>query len=612
MRPSITRIQAGLALLCMALGAVALDVTVELRPDDDYEGRVEPGEVHTFIVPIIAGSRLTVDLDVEAEDGDPLPVLVLQTPEGGLIGSASGHDVRIRRILAESGRYRIELRSGASEGDYRLSLETELPTSVGGGEDEVTTGGGAAVHLDVPAGSTVAIEVERVSGAPPAIAEIRDGTGRSLGFTIRRATNRRIRTHPVPVTAPGGIYVEVEARDGTSGTWEVEAKLDEDDDESPGHDGDDSPRRIVLFLAPGADPAAVAAALGYELKEVRDGHIVVETPEGREGFEDEDARNAVGTRPEVVGAEGDALSETPEGSQSNGLALGSSLGRTDFERQPALLMVRSEKAHVRATGRGVVVAVLDTGIDGTHSLFSGRTLAGFDFVSGDAEPSEERNGIDDDGDGETDEGYGHGTFVAGLVLGGAPDATILPVRVLDSEGRGESSDIAAGIEYAVGRGVDVINLSLGARQQSEVLRGAVRYAMSHGVVVVASTGNGSDLTAVDYPSGVAGVLAVTAVDAQARRAPFANASPATALAAPGVDLVGPHPGERWATWSGTSFATALTSAGTALLLERRPTLSPARVRKKVVRKAKSLRRTVPRRERKLMGGGRLDLAGLAR
>jgi thermitase len=220
--------------------------------------------------------------------------------------------------------------------------------------------------------------------------------------------------------------------------------------------------------------------------------------------------------------------------------------------------------------------------------------------------------VDDDGDGEVDEGFGHGTFVSGLVLGGAPGASILPVRVLDSDGRGEASDIAAGIEYAVAEGADVVNLSLGARQRSEVLRGAVRFALSRGVVVVASTGNGADLSTVDFPGGVTGVIAVTALDAGGARAPFANASLATALSAPGVDLIGPYPDERWGTWSGTSFSTALASAGTALLLERQPRLNPTQVRKKLMKKAKSVKRTVARSERKLMGGGRLDLSRLAK
>jgi len=589
-----------------------MDMTAEVRPDDEVESTLEPGDIHAFIVPLVAGSRLTVDLDARGEDDGPAPEMVLFDPGGAELARTAGLDARIRRDIPESGRYRVEVRARDFEGDYEIDFDTELPSVVG--DEKIVTGDGSEVHLDVPAGASVRIEVRRKSGAPPEIRAVRDGTGRSLGVAVKKASKKRVRLHPLPVTAPGGLYVEVAARDGTSGTYEVRAKLSEEWDEEPddGDDDDNSPRRLVLFLEPGADPAAVAAALGYELKEVRDGHIIVETGEDREGFEDEDARKAVESRPEVVGAEPDALTETPEGSQSNGIALGSSLGLTDFRDQPAFLTVRGPTAHESATGDGIVVAVLDTGIDATHSLFAGHLAAGYDFVDGDADPTEERNLLDDDGDGEIDEGYGHGTFVAGLVLGGAPGVTILPVRVLDSDGHGEASDIAAGIEFAVANGADVINLSLGARQRSEVLRGAVRFAMSHGVDVVAATGNGADLTAVDFPSGVSGVVAVTALDAAGGRAPFANASPATTLAAPGVALIGPHPGEQWGTWSGTSFATALVSAGTALLLESRPDLGPTQVRKKLVKKARSVKRQVPAAERKLMGGGRLDLARLVR
>jgi len=370
-------------------------------------------------------------------------------------------------------------------------------------------------------------------------------------------------------------------------------------------------------LAPGADPQAVADALGYELKKVGKGFVVVETPEGREGREHEDALDADLALGSVLFGEPDGRVSLPEGSQSNPVLLGSELGRADFTGQPALLQIRAERAHRRATGAGVVVAVLDTGVDRDHPLFAelapGRVLPGFDFVGQDADPADEANGADDDLDGEVDEGFGHGTFVAGLVLGAAPDATLLPVRVLDSDGRGVVSDIVAGIEFAVEQGADVVNLSLGMQPRSEVLGDAVRYALANGVPVVASTGNRAEVATVDFPARVRGAVAVTALDEHFRaRATFASASRRTTLGAPGTGLVGPYPGERWATWSGTSFSAALVTGGAALLLEVRPGLAPDQVVRRIVKRARPLPQRLSRAQRRLLGHGRLDLPKLAR
>jgi len=209
-------------------------------------------------------------------------------------------------------------------------------------------------------------------------------------------------------------------------------------------------------------------------------------------------------------------------------------------------------------------------------------------------------------------GYGHGTFVSSLILDAAPGATILPVRVLGTDGRGLSSDIAFGIEWAADQGADVMNLSFGTLGGNPTIAAAVRYALARGVTVVASTGNDGNGTVIDFPAALSGVVAVTALGTTGLRAPFANAGTATSIAAPGVDLVGAFPGGRYAKWSGTSFAAALASGGAALVLERTPAASPARVLNTLVRRARPLRPTVPRTDRRLLGAGVLDLLRLVR
>jgi len=181
-----------------------------------------------------------------------------------------------------------------------------------------------------------------------------------------------------------------------------------------------------------------------------------------------------------------------------------------------------------ATGEGVVVAVVDTGVsegqDGFYQL-----LPGYDFVEGDSRP---------------DDLEGHGTHVAGTVAqatnngvgtaGVAPEASILPVRVLGAGG-GSMTDVADGIVYAVDEGADVINLSLGSGGGTRVLYSALQYAERNGVVVVAASGN-AGWSRVDYPAAFESVLAVGATDALGEVTGYSNQGDALDLVAPGGDL----------------------------------------------------------------------------
>ena len=132
-------------------------------------------------------------------------------------------------------------------------------------------------------------------------------------------------------------------------------------------------------------------------------------------------------------------------------------------------------AHTIARGAGVRVAVLDTGIDPLHPAFAGRLLDGYDFVDMDNDPSEV-------GVAGTDPIFGHGTHVAGLVVLAAPDALILPVRVLDRDGAGNIWVLAEALAYAVNPdgdpstddGVDVINLSLSTQRRTRLIEEIAR------------------------------------------------------------------------------------------------------------------------------------------
>lgn len=270
----------------------------------------------------------------------------------------------------------------------------------------------------------------------------------------------------------------------------------------------------------------------------------------------------------VIDAQPNYLGESPEGGPGNVKVLGGDL-LASVADQPAYAGLDLAAAHTVSTGAGIVVAVIDTGVDADHPLLVGRVLpGGFDFIGQDPDPTDERNFIDDDADGLVDEQYGHGTFIASQILAVAPDASILPFRVLDAEGYGTTSALAAGIILAVDGGAQVISLSATLPREARAIKEAIRYARDRDVLVVASAGNGGRLEAA-FPASISDVVGVTAVDLANEIPPFANRREDIALVAPAVDLVGAVPmdlgPDGTARWSGTSFAAPLV-AGTAALV----------------------------------------------
>jgi subtilisin family serine protease len=245
--------------------------------------------------------------------------------------------------------------------------------------------------------------------------------------------------------------------------------------------------------------------------------------------------------------------------------------RADLADQPAWVSQGLAQAHAFATGKGVVVAVLDTGVDPTHELLQGRLLPGYDMVGDDADPDDVANGIDDDHDGHVDRAYGHGTFVAGLIRQIAPAAMILPVRVLDDEGRGSLPAVVEGIRYAIESGADVINLSLGAAGKVDFppVKAALAAARAAGIQVIAAAGNLGETTPF-YPASDKDVISVSALAGDGQDlAVFSNRGPWVDVAAPGTDLVSSAPGNRYVRWGGTSAAAAVVSGQVALLAEHR-------------------------------------------
>jgi hypothetical protein len=238
-------------------------------------------------------------------------------------------------------------------------------------------------------------------------------------------------------------------------------------------------------------------------------------------------------------------------------------------------------------GHGVIVAVVDTGVDsGLVGFGGGAVIEGVSFVPNTDSADDVGDGVDSDGDGVTDELVGHGTFVASIIQLVAPESQILPIRVLDADGRGNMFRVAQGIEAAILHGAQVINISLGSTADVDVVGDVIEQARLNGITVVASVGNdGSQLLV--FPAARAGVIAVGAVDSSFAPTAFSNFGPHVTMAAAGVDLVGETPSGTVRS-SGTSFATALVSGTVAAMLSVDPELTPTLISDHLAASAASL------------------------
>ena len=279
---------------------------------------------------------------------------------------------------------------------------------------------------------------------------------------------------------------------------------------------------------------------------------------------------------------------------------------TKMKKQDSTRAIHLEAAHDLSRGGGMLVAVLDTGLQLNHPALVNRLdILGYDFVDNDLVPEEEANGLDDDGDGRVDELYGHGTHIAGIINTVAPDALILPLRVLNSDGRGNNFRTASAIVYATSREVEVINLSLGTPNPSLLLREVVDEAAQQGIVVVAAAGN-QNTNAKQYPAAESCAIAVTSVSAQDKKSAFANFGEWVSVAAPGENIYSAFPVDGYAWWSGTSMATPFVTGQAALLKSTNPQLTLDQVGLLIGGTTESLDKSNPA-YRGGLGEGRIDL-----
>ncbi len=264
-----------------------------------------------------------------------------------------------------------------------------------------------------------------------------------------------------------------------------------------------------------------------------------------------------------------------------------------YVNQPGNQLIRGNQMHsiFNATGAGVTVAVIDTGVDPTHPVLQAVLINGYDFTRN-ADGGSERSDVNanpDTSSGQTGEvnqrtvavldqrtvavldgsnysAFGHGTMTAGVVHLVAPQAKIMPLKAFKADGTGYDSDVLRAIYYAVKNGANVLNMSFDYTTYSPELARAISYANSKGVVSVASAGN-QGKRAVVYPAALPGVVDVASTSNNDTQSSFTNyGAPPVWMSAPGEAVMTTYPWGTYAAGWGTSFSTPFVAGTAAAML----------------------------------------------
>jgi major intracellular serine protease len=230
-------------------------------------------------------------------------------------------------------------------------------------------------------------------------------------------------------------------------------------------------------------------------------------------------------------------------------------------------LIAAPKIWEKSKGKGITIAILDTGCDITHPDLSERIIGGRNFTNDDEGNPDEYNDYN-----------GHGTHVAGTiaavqnnngVIGVAPEAGLLILKVLDKNGSGQYDWIINGINYAVDQKADIISMSLGGSADVPELHKAIQNAIANQILVVCAAGNegdGNDFSdEFSYPASYNEVISVGASNLQRRSSEFSNSNNEVDLVAPGEEILSTYLNGTYAKLSGTSMATPHVSGALALI-----------------------------------------------
>jgi subtilisin family serine protease len=306
---------------------------------------------------------------------------------------------------------------------------------------------------------------------------------------------------------------------------------------------------------------------------------------------------------------------------------------SNYVSQPATTLIHQSEAQTATNliGKGVTVAMIDTGVDLTHPALQSVLVPGFNFITqtsgaselGDLPPAmaaaltQSSTSILDgqnlviqnsstvailsqsstsilDGPPSA---FGHGTMTAGIVHLIAPGASIMPLKAFAGDGSSDLFNIVSAIYYAVDHGANVISMSFELAQTSPALQNAIQYAITKNVTVVAASGNDGKQMLV-YPAGYNTVIGVGSTDNQDAKSTFTNfGTNGVFVSAPGEGVITTYPGGNYAAAWGTSFSTPLIAGEAALILQAKPGFKSSDVANAVSRAI-----SVPQ-----MGHGRADL-----
>lgn len=230
-------------------------------------------------------------------------------------------------------------------------------------------------------------------------------------------------------------------------------------------------------------------------------------------------------------------------------------------------------------GKGIKVAILDTGIDYNHVDLKDNFITGINFTTANKQDYMDY--------------VGHGTFCAGLIaglanntgiIGIAPECSIYAVKILDNRSQGSVGQLIQGIEWCINNKIDIINCSLGLTRDFTALHDVICHAYNAGIIICAAAGNNRFATDVEYPAKYPEVISIGAINSIKKIANFNSTGKHAELVAPGVDIISTYLHNKYATNSGTSFSCPLISGAIALiqskaLLQQGRKLNTAEIRK---------------------------------